>query len=138
MDCFKEIEKVLSAIMKLSEMIMCIMAVLLVTITLGNGAPQWRPQGRFGKRVNPTLSLLLHGDQEKQFLNHEKPFISEDKPYIPEVTDEISVERLTSDARDNLSKFLHRLCSESGLENVPRCSWSRKTSERSSDPIRLI
>ena len=41
-------------IMKTSELIISITAVLLIALTIGDGspAPKWRPQGRFGKRVS--------------------------------------------------------------------------------------
>ncbi|KAK6181848.1 hypothetical protein SNE40_009628 [Patella caerulea] len=104
-------------------MILCVMAVLLVTFTVGNGAPQWRPQGRFGKRIDPTLSLLLHRGIEKTYNPSEEDYLLQVKPFLPEIMGEISIEGLGTDAREHLSKLLHRLCSESGLDNVPRCSW---------------
>jgi hypothetical protein len=38
--------------MKLAELITIFSVVFFVTIATGNGAPQWRPQGRFGKRLD--------------------------------------------------------------------------------------
>jgi hypothetical protein len=38
--------------MKLAEIVTVFSVLFLVTFSMGDGAPQWRPQGRFGKRLD--------------------------------------------------------------------------------------
>ncbi|XP_052803018.1 uncharacterized protein LOC128233397 [Mya arenaria] len=43
-------------IMKTVETLSIFVAIILVTWSSGDGAPQWRPQGRFGKRFSSSRS----------------------------------------------------------------------------------
>ena len=45
--------------MKAVEVLSVFAAIFLVNLSLGNGAPQWRPQGRFGKRFNTRTNDLI-------------------------------------------------------------------------------
>ena len=51
--------------MKAVEVLSIFAAIFLVNLSLGNGAPQWRPQGRFGKRygvrTNDLMTALTSG-----------------------------------------------------------------------------
>lgn len=38
--------------MKFGELVTVFSVLFLVTFSMGDGAPQWRPQGRFGKRLD--------------------------------------------------------------------------------------
>lgn len=39
-------------VMKFGELVTVFSVLFLVTFSMGDGAPQWRPQGRFGKRLD--------------------------------------------------------------------------------------
>ena len=61
-------------IMKAVEVLSVFAAIFLVNLSLGNGAPQWRPQGRFGKRFNTrTNDLITALTSGKKFLGIIRP-----------------------------------------------------------------
>ncbi|XP_046331200.1 abdominal ganglion neuropeptides L5-67-like isoform X1 [Haliotis cracherodii] len=101
-------------IMKLAEIVLCITTVLLLTFTTGNGAPQWRPQGRFGKRVQNNLPLLINEDSS----NHSPEPAS--SPY------EIPIEKLETHSDGSVLRLLDRLCTESNVPGFRKCLWNKR------------
>nr|AXN93501.1 luqin [Mizuhopecten yessoensis] len=98
--------------MKLAEIITVLCVVFFVTLTVGDGAPQWRPQGRFGKR----------GDQRQYPLSWQ-PDSESDIDVYPVVERRSDTE---SDSEKTL-KLLEKLCVESSLPGLFRC-YRRKRS----------
>ncbi|XP_041372217.1 uncharacterized protein LOC121385561 isoform X2 [Gigantopelta aegis] len=86
--------------------VLCVMTVLVVSLRTGDGAPQWRPQGRFGKRLEPAMPLLL--DQNAA----SNSFLSS-----------------YQDRADKVNEFkvlLHKLCSHPGNFGLYPCSFRRR------------
>lgn len=97
--------------MKLAELITIFSVVFLVTIATGNGAPQWRPQGRFGKRLDQRLpSSWQLGNSEK---NIDMFPVIEDQQHISRDVD--------ADANEQSLDLLDKLCVESSIPGLYRC-----------------
>ncbi|VDI04153.1 uncharacterized protein LOC143062353 isoform X2 [Mytilus galloprovincialis] len=98
----------LQNVMKLAEIITIFSVVFLVTIATGNGAPQWRPQGRFGKRLDqrfPSSWQLGNGDKSIDMF----PVIEGQQTQQESASDEQSID------------LLHKLCVESTIPGLYRC-----------------
>ena len=65
-------------IMKAVEVLSIFAAIFLFNLSLGNGAPQWRPQGRFGKRygvrTNDLMTALTSGRHRHVTHVHKKQY----------------------------------------------------------------
>ncbi|XP_033732361.1 uncharacterized protein LOC117321870 isoform X1 [Pecten maximus] len=100
--------------MKLAEIITVLSVVLFVTFIVGDGAPQWRPQGRFGKR----------GDL-RQYPVSWQPDSDSDIDVYPVIESRSDTE---SDSEKTL-KLLEKLCVESSLPGLFRCYRKKRSTE---------
>ncbi|XP_069121910.1 uncharacterized protein [Argopecten irradians] len=100
--------------MKLAEIITVLSVVFLVTFSMGQGAPQWRPQGRFGKR----------GDM-RQYPVSWQPDSDSDIDVYPVIQSRTETE---SDTEKTL-KLLEKLCVESSLPGLFRCYRKKRSTE---------
>ncbi|XP_033732362.1 uncharacterized protein LOC117321870 isoform X2 [Pecten maximus] len=103
-----------SKAMKLAEIITVLSVVLFVTFIVGDGAPQWRPQGRFGKR----------GDL-RQYPVSWQPDSDSDIDVYPVIESRSDTE---SDSEKTL-KLLEKLCVESSLPGLFRCYRKKRSTE---------
>lgn len=94
--------------MKLAELITIFSVVFFVTIATGNGAPQWRPQGRFGKRLDqrfPSSWQLGNGDKNIDMFR-----VLEDQQMSQD-----------TDKDEQSLELLDKLCVESSISGLYRC-----------------
>ncbi|XP_062610999.1 uncharacterized protein LOC134272850 [Saccostrea cucullata] len=108
-----------SEVMKLAELVTVFSVLFLVTFSMGDGAPQWRPQGRFGKRL------------DQRFPSSWQPASGSEKdidvfPVLQEQT-----EQQTNNV-DNLINVLKKVCVESNVPGLYKCYRRGDSSFRSS------
>nr|XP_022307301.1 uncharacterized protein LOC111113361 [Crassostrea virginica] len=97
-----------SEVMRLSELITVLSLIFLVTFSLGDGAPQWRPQGRFGKRLDQRFPSSW-----QQVSGTEKDI--DMFPVLEEQTD------LQTNNVDNIISVLKKVCVESNVPGLYKC-----------------
>lgn len=108
--------------MKAVEVLAVFATIFLVNLSVGNGAPQWRPQGRFGKRysarTNDLMTALTSGSEDNAEL--EPLFMQE-----PDLQN--GVDYFTS---RSLQKNLGaRVCVETSFPGVFRCHRTKVSSD---------
>ncbi|XP_045208511.2 uncharacterized protein LOC123560380 isoform X1 [Mercenaria mercenaria] len=124
-------------IMKAVETLSIFICIFLITWSAGDGAPQWRPQGRFGKRFTNTRTasdimsaLQTVAEDDDQF---RQMYMEEDPNYQLVNTD--TVEELYSNPPSALTSSSSsssasstkwpfsgsRICIESSFPGVFRC-----------------
>ncbi|KAJ8307223.1 hypothetical protein KUTeg_015307 [Tegillarca granosa] len=94
------------SVMKLAEIITILSVIFLVTFTTGDGAPQWRPQGRFGKRLDQRFANSWESDIPDKDIDV--------FPVIEENTD-------LSDEKPATVNLINKLCVESNIAGLYRC-----------------
>nr|XP_011447715.2 uncharacterized protein LOC105342458 [Crassostrea gigas] len=98
----------LSEVMKFGELVTVFSVLFLVTFSMGDGAPQWRPQGRFGKRL------------DQRFPSPWQQISGTDKdidvyPVLEEQTD------VQPNNVDNIINVLKKVCVESNVPGLFKC-----------------
>lgn len=108
--------------MKAVEVLSIFAAIFLVNLSLGNGAPQWRPQGRFGKRysvrTNDLMTALTSDTEDSAEL---EPLFMQD-PDLQNSVDYFTGRTL----QKNLGA---RVCIETNFPGVFRCHRSKVPSD---------
>ncbi|KAL5010626.1 hypothetical protein ScPMuIL_012931 [Solemya velum] len=94
--------------MRLAEVISVFTAVFLITFTIGDGAPQWRPQGRFGKRLDLRYPATWQSESDKA-LTDEFSLL----PIIPDSSE--------TDPEEEIINTMNRLCVKSSIPGLYRC-----------------
>lgn len=124
--------------MKAVETLLIFVCVFLVTWSAGDGAPQWRPQGRFGKRFSSTrtnsdiMSALqtVADDNDDQFgqmfLNDPKEFqMLEDRDTVDEIFSNSPAAISSSSSSSSPSSIWpfagSRICIETSFPGVFKC-----------------
>ncbi|KAL4229409.1 hypothetical protein ACF0H5_012447 [Mactra antiquata] len=119
-------------IMKAVETISIFVCVFLITWSTGDTAPQWRPQGRFGKRFSNTrttndlmsaLQTVAQDDEELgQLLLNDPDFRMVNTDAVEELfSNPTSDLTSSSSANTDWSIKNHRLCIETNFPGVFRC-----------------
>ncbi|KAK3588385.1 hypothetical protein CHS0354_024276 [Potamilus streckersoni] len=101
----------LEKIMKTAELVTALAVIFLVTLTIGEGAPQWRPQGRFGKRYNTG-----------EFMTAMQTF-----PENSEAVQPLFMEETPTDSMSTTQSKANRVCVETTFAGVFTCYRRRKS-----------
>ncbi|KAK3105796.1 hypothetical protein FSP39_005883, partial [Pinctada imbricata] len=94
-------------VMKLVQVISIFTVIFMVTITTGDGAPQWRPQGRFGKRQDQRISSSWLSESHK------------DIDLFPVL--ECADTSISSENPEQTLSILGKLCIETNIPGLYRC-----------------
>ncbi|KAL3836300.1 hypothetical protein ACJMK2_021737 [Sinanodonta woodiana] len=97
--------------MKTAELVTALAVVFLVTLTIGEGAPQWRPQGRFGKRFGTGEFMTA----------------MQTLPDNSEVVQPLFMEETPTDSMPTTQSKASRVCVETTFPGVFTCYRRRKS-----------
>ncbi|XP_052244826.1 uncharacterized protein LOC127853972 isoform X2 [Dreissena polymorpha] len=125
--------------MKVAETLSIFACIFLVTWSAGDGAPQWRPQGRFGKRFSgPSniISALQSGtlssvpnsnDQLQALFMDESDQDTEDTPTLEDFINVNGKSDISSMTSSRWPFASGRVCIETVITGVFRCQRRGRT-----------